>query len=129
MSEQNTESPFQGMFKTDKQRAEDLRKWAIEQVIDSNRVTDYSMPPDELIVAAQKITNFVLFDQLPEERRPHFFSQDDSGHWYCVPYALRESWSALTNNDSDDFGNLFNTQFSQYRVNGGISDIIVFLNK
>lgn len=53
----------------------------------------------------------------------YFFAQDESCHWYMIPVLLRERWERLNREETDEAEDIINTEFSQYRTGGGISDI------
>lgn len=56
----------------------------------------------------------------------YFFDRDNSGHWYMIPAEEKGLWQTFKNEDEDneDANALFNSLFSAYRTNGGISDIL-----
>lgn len=70
--------------------------------------------------------------KLPEFSGKFFFSQDEDCHWYMIPIEKRERWKELndlanshinSSIEQQNFDNLIDGEFSEYRTNGGISHI------
>ncbi len=52
-----------------------------------------------------------------------FFDQDESSHWYMIPLSLKSRWLSLNSQNDDESNDLVDSEFGEYRTNGGITDI------
>ena len=57
-----------------------------------------------------------------------FFGQDESSHWYMIPFELRDKWQEMTLNDfdDDDYEDIeeFERLFGEYMLGGGIESYV-----
>ena len=53
-----------------------------------------------------------------------YVTQDDSGHWYVIPYSLKDQFNALLDADEEDYDaqDEFILKFSQYMTGGDLNN-------
>lgn len=53
-----------------------------------------------------------------------YITQDDDGHWYVMPYALKDQFDEMlaASIDSDTDEEAFIALFSEYMTGGGLDD-------
>ena len=52
-----------------------------------------------------------------------YVTQDDSGHWYVIPYNLREKFEIDLYEDEE----YFDDKYGKFRTNGDINNIKLFV--
>ncbi len=52
-----------------------------------------------------------------------YVTQDDSGHWYVIPYELKEQFNYDLENEDEDFDD----KYGQYRTGGDINLIELYI--
>lgn len=59
-----------------------------------------------------------------------YVSQDESGHWYVIPYDLKEEFDKDLFDDDMVYNGDFDEKYAEYRTNGDINNIQLYvLNK
>lgn len=53
-----------------------------------------------------------------------YVTQDESGHWYTIPYNLKEEFELYYY--IEDF-NMFDEKYGKYRTNGDINNVQLFI--
>lgn len=58
--------------------------------------------------------------------------QDESSHWYVIPYEERDRFLGLLNSycetESNEILELFESDFSKYRTGGSVNNVPLYAN-